>query len=432
MYDQQMFSLEFAETTSTKIVAIVKIAPAFVALFYEHALSCYALVAQAPGFRKGSVPRDYIERNYTAAILNQLEHFLFVCYVEPFLFYTLRKKSIALVGKPKLISVQLSVGSEAIFRFSCMTLPCQASNQWRHTNFRAPARKNYRDLDNQVISFLTEELGPAKTAVAPTISPEDWIGFELKPSIIASAEALFPVHFWLRIGNEDPDHEACQLFANRESATCVTTQARFLQDYFQAAHETQYTFNISITHHISHKLFCLDLFKKHFKLRSEKDVHRKLIEVFSYRNDISQRRETAEAVLKIIIKQNPFQVPFDLIAEERERIVANMMNNPDYYVYKSQSDFQEKVDQLAQKQIKEAALIDAIAYSERIEVTDQDIAGYLNLLKRPRMKEFIYFELPDSRMHEREIPLPREMVYRTCLREKTLNTIIHTLTRSSL
>ncbi len=431
MYDQQMFSVEYTETTSTKMVVIVTIAPRFVALFYEHAISCYSAIAQAPGFNKGLVPRDYIERNYSPAILNQLEQFLLICYAEPFLVYTLRKRHLPVVGKPTLVSARVAVGVGAVFHFACVLLPLQVSNQWRHTNFRAPARKNYRDLDNQVTTFLVEEAAYQRVGGAG-IAPEDWIEFELVPVGSMPAGMVKPVNFWLRIGSEDPDYEASQLFVQRDVRAPVMTQARFLQDYFHATHENQYTFALTVTQHIPHRVFCLDLFKRHFKLRSEKDVHRKLIEVFSYRNDLSQRRETVEAVLKIIVKQNPFQVPSELIAEERNRIIGTMSSNPDYYVYKTQPDFQEKVDQLAQKQLKEAALIDAIAYAERIELTDQDIASYFNLLKRSRMKEFIYFELPDSRMYEREIPLSRESIYRTCLREKTLNLIIHTLTKTSL
>ena len=46
---------------------------------------------------------------------------------------------------------------------------------------------------------------------------------------------------------------------------------------------------------------------------------------------------------------------------------------------------------LAEKQLKEAIMIETIAYQENIQVTDEDIVGMLNLYKRPRTKQFIYF-----------------------------------------
>ena len=71
--------------------------------------------------------------------------------------------------------------------------------------------------------------------------------------------------------------------------------------------------------------------------------------------------------------------------------------NPDYHVYKSQLDFKEKIRQLAEKQLKETIIIDAIAYQEGIEITDEDVRSYLNFLQRPRTKEFVYFAPPPTR-----------------------------------
>lgn len=432
MNSRQEFSLEITEVAPTKLVAAVTPAPSLVQLLYSHMLARYQTTARAPGFTQGALPADYIARNYHSSITTQLQQFLLRCYAEPFLLHALRKRGVLSIGQPYLTATRMTAPQTITFLFECTPLPCQVSNQWRHTNFRAPPRKNYRDLDNQVHAFRTDEALLAAD-IPGTIIADDWIGFDLLPSAFAAEahQKAMAARFWLKIGSEDPDQEARQLFVDKRPQSQITTQAQFLQDYFCASQEAQYTFDLTIAHHIPYTAFCFDAFKHHFKLRSDKDVHRKLIEVFSYRNDISQRRETAEAVLKLILKQHPFQVPADLVHEERMRILSHIAQSPDYYVHKAQPDFDEKVELLAQKQLKEVALIDAIAHAERIEVNEHDIASYLNLLKRPRTKEFVYFRLPETRHHEREIPIAHELLYQTCLREKTLNTIIHILTRSS-
>ena len=105
-------------------------------------------------------------------------------------------------------------------------------------------------------------------------------------------------------------------------------------------------------------------------------------------------------------------------------VLQAVQDNPDYHVYKSQPDFKEQIRQLAEKQLKETIIIDAIAYQEGIKVSQEDIRAYLNLLKRPRMKEFLHFILPPNKVLGQDIPLSAELVKRFCLREKTLNHII--------
>ena len=75
--------------------------------------------------------------------------------------------------------------------------------------------------------------------------------------------------------------------------------------------------------------------------------------------------------------------------------------------------------------------VDTISFQENIQATDDDIVNYLNLLKRPRTKEFIYFEIPQTKMYDQEIPLQQEELRRYCQREKTLNYIIHYLTKKN-
>jgi FKBP-type peptidyl-prolyl cis-trans isomerase (trigger factor) len=82
---------------------------------------------------------------------------------------------------------------------------------------------------------------------------------------------------------------------------------------------------------------------------------------------------------------------------------------------------------LAEKQLKELAIIDTLAYKENISVTKDDIFGYINLMKRPRTREFIYFTLPTTKTYGQELPLSHETIRQQCLREKTLNYVIQRL-----
>jgi FKBP-type peptidyl-prolyl cis-trans isomerase (trigger factor) len=98
-------------------------------------------------------------------------------------------------------------------------------------------------------------------------------------------------------------------------------------------------------------------------------------------------------------------------------------------VYRKQKDFNFWIQQLAEKQVKETLLIDQLIYRENIVVTHEDIVNYLNLDKRQRMREFIYFGLPESKHYGQEMPLVTNELSRVCAREKAINYVIYYLTK---
>lgn len=152
--------------------------------------------------------------------------------------------------------------------------------------------------------------------------------------------------------------------------------------------------------------------------------------MFSYRNDLSQRRATAEAAIKLLLSKHRFDVPENLIAHQQKLVLVALQSNPDYHVYRTQKDFKLRVQQLAEKQSRECILLDQFAFHENLQVSHDDITYYLNLIKRPRTKEFVYFEPPVTKIHGQEIPISTEELKNTCLREKTLNHIIYHLTKA--
>jgi FKBP-type peptidyl-prolyl cis-trans isomerase (trigger factor) len=158
-------------------------------------------------------------------------------------------------------------------------------------------------------------------------------------------------------------------------------------------------------------------------------MFKKMIEVFSYSNDMSQRRKTAEESLKLLLSKNQFSVPNHLTLRQEARIINTIQSNPDYHVYRTQTDFKKRIKQLAERQTKECLILDQIAYHENITPTHHDVKHYLNLIKRPRTKEFIYFDPINTKINGQEVPVSAEALKFVCLREKTLNYIIHHLTK---
>jgi len=403
---------------------------AIVAL-YEQAARGQQSIVQAPGFIRGSVPVEYIKQNFKEHLLEHLEEFLLRLGVVNFLYRELRLRKQAIVGDPRLTRVELAPSVDATFYFDANILHDVAVYEWKYLPFAAPQRKKYRDLDRQVKTFLEEEQAARESYTDESINEHDWVGFRM--SVVDEADHHvapdLSSDFWLKIGSEETESSLREVFRGKRVGDVFVTDDRGAQEYFSNCLDSCYRFRIEITNLVPHAYFCVDSFKRQFRVKTRKDTHDKFIEVFSFRNHITQRRAMAQEALALLISKHPFDVPNHLVLRQQEEVLNAVRQSSDYNVYRTQSDFDLRLRQLAIKQVKEAVFVDALAYHENLVVTDQDICCYLNLMNRPRMKEFLYFSLPSFKIQGQEMPIPGEQLKRVCMREKALNHAIYHLTK---
>lgn len=421
-------------------------------LEYEHPRFCYATVVvpssyvstlyrlaaqaqqhniEAPGFSKGCVPIAYIEQNFSSTLIDHIKEFLFQYAALSFLYHEIQQRKILAIGEPRLQSIAIKLGEDARFTFELTLFPDLHIQEWRYYPFKAPKRKKYKDLDRQVESFVKEERELLKNHESDPITVGDWVNFSLclvddkgQPLLDDLIEIL-----WLKIGDEEADAGMHELFLDKRIGDTFTSDKKGLQEYFSNTIETNYQFRIEVLDVVPHTYFCFDALKKHFKLKTNKELFQKLIEVFSYRNDLSQRRSMAEESLKLLLSKHRFPIPNHLVLRQLKQILDAIQDNPDYHVYRAQKDFKDRVRELAEKQIKEMILLGQLAIQDNLNATQLDIKSYLTLTMRPRMKEFIYFDVPSTKVRGQERPLSHELLKISCLREKALNHIIYHLTR---
>jgi FKBP-type peptidyl-prolyl cis-trans isomerase (trigger factor) len=433
MENKQTCSLEFSikQVSSHFGYATIAIPEKYVEKLYAQASHAQQSGIHTHGFSKGTTPLDYIEKNFQPHLLEHIKEFLFKYFVINWLYQELSSRKILIAGDPRLTDISVHPNQNAQYSFS-LTLSKTISLQgWKRLPFKAPKRKNYKDLDKQVKSFLRDELKSSKDYLSNEISVNDWICFSV--CILDLKEnSLFNDYnetLWVKIGAEEVDLPLQKMFLGKKVGESFITDNSFLQEYFSSHIDTHYSFKVTILDLTPHAFFSVQHFKKHFRVRNNQELHLKLIEVFSYRNDMSQRRSTAEETLKLLLSRHTIEVPNHLVLRQQKTILDDIHHNPDYQVYKMQSDFQDKVRLLATKQVKEIILMHQLACYENISVTNEDIKGYLNLTKRPRTKEFIYFEPPNTKFLGQEAPLSAALISQCCLREKTLNHAIYYLTK---
>lgn len=422
------FSLEAQSPYFSKI--LVTVPASLVDAFFDTAIKTHTQYLATQGFTRGDIPRGYVEQNFKAPLTQHVQQFIFNYFVVDTVYRQLHEKKVLYGGCPKLNSIELEPHADAKFHFELSTIPEIPLLNWRYFPFKAPKRKNYKDLDRQVENFLKEEREKMDDSQRG-IDVGDLVSFDIY-IIDDNGKPLFETtreNFWLKIGDEAGDEELQSIFLTKKLGDVFCSSVNNLQHYFSDELPHNYNFCIEIKDIIHAHYFCFDLLKKHFKLKTQKELNQKLIEVFSYRNDLSQRRSTVEDAFKLLLSKHKFDVPNYFVLRQQDKIMESLSMNPDFHVYRVQTDFKEQVRRLAEKQTKELMIIDQIAAKEDLSVNHEDLKGYLNLTLRPRMKEFLYFTPPNTKFYGRETPLAAEQIKQQCLREKTLNHVLYHLTK---
>lgn len=427
-----IFTIEHSYEKPTLCRATITVARSLVDTFFDETAVALQNNIQAYGFQQGDVPVEYIAKQYKINITEHLKEFFFKFGIVNFLFQEIRGQKLLVAGDPRLVDIDLEHQKDARFVFELSVFPAIALSEWKYFPFKAPNRKNYKDLDRQVEAFIQDEQKNLDTnAQEGAIALGDWVNFDV--SVVdkghTSLDDRFIQNFWLKLGNEEVESNLRQLFIGKKKNDEFVVANNGLQDYFSDQLRASYNFKVKIVDVVPYAYFCFDQFKDHFRVKTNKDMHKKLIEVFSYRNDVSQRLTMVEEAFKLLLSRHRFFAPNHLVLRQQKIILGAIQTNPDYNVYRKQKDFNFWIQQLAEKQVKETLLIDQLIYRENIVVTNEDMVNYLNLDKRPRMREFIYFNLPDSRLYGQEMPLATYELSRVCAREKAINYVIHYLTK---
>lgn len=427
----EAFHLDIQQAKPSLSTATVIVPAAIVTTLYQDAIKTQQVEVQAYGFQKGNAPIGYIEQNFKQSLIDHLKEFLLRYFVLYFLIDELTRKKILIAGEPRFKQAHIIPGQDAHFLFEFSVFPAIQFQDWKYFPFKAPKRKNYKDLDRQVETFIEEELKAREKHNDGTIAIGDWVNFTACP-ITKEGIPIFGDQknsLWLKIGDEEVDRPFHELFLHKQKGYRFITDNEQLHECFSSSIDNKTKFLVTIEDSLAHSYFCIDNFKHHFKLKTNKEVYQKLIEVFSYRNDISQRRAMVEESLKLLLSKHRFDVPNYLVLRQQHEILSTIQSNPDFYVYRVQKDFEQRIQELALKQTKEKLLLDQLAYNENITVNHQDIKAYLNMLKRKWTKEFIYFDPLQTKIHGQEFPVNAIELAHICLREKTINHIIYHLTK---
>lgn len=411
--------------------AVIDIGPEIVDAVSKQTISLYAKHSQPQGLKHQVLPAEYVKNEHKEGITNNVKKFLLKHIVLDFLINQIIAKKIPAANHPRLTNMELLANQHARYFFDLSVAAPIILKEWKLFSFKSPKRKRYKDLDKQVELFIKQEQSNSKKQDHETVQENDWIYFEVAP-IDKNKKPILPLHkinLWMKINTKYVAKPFQSLFINKKTSNIFITDKTPLDDSFQDNISQTNPFLITIKSIIKGSYLSIDAFRNTFKLKNKKEIQAKLIEVFSYRNDISQRRSIIEEVFHLLFAKHRFEIPKHLTIRKQESLLLSLKSLPDYQVYKSQKDFPEKITLLAEKLLKEEILIDQITYQENIKTSTKDIKHYLTFFNNDRLREFVYFKPSLEPIEETDIPLHESFLKQAVTREKTLNYIIHTLTK---
>jgi len=418
--------LDLKKISSHLAKVIVTVESSIVHKIRTQTIRLYKSHVNAAGLKK--IPDSYIESNYNKEITKVLHNFILYHFVIDYIHSETIEKKLPLTNTPRLTAIETVENNAIRYSFDISLADQIDIREWKNFSFKAPKRKNYKDLDKQVSFFLKQQCDTARQSDISTITHSDWVCFNAT-LLDVDHKPLLAQHknnLWIKIHLKTIELPLFKSFVGKKVDDEFITTSLSLIQHFNHDICDKHAFHITITSIVKGSIFALDAFKGMFRLKNKSDVHEKLIEVFSYRNDLSQRKAIIEEMFHLFLSKHRFEIPKHLVLRKQEEILNIIKKRPDYQVYKLQKNFLNQVALLAEKQLKEEILIDQIAATENIKVENKDLHNYLNLFTTERLKEFVYFK-PISGLEETTTPIHNSTLKTICRREKTLNYVLHQL-----
>src|SRR5438445_3923085 len=254
-----LFSIENNYEQPTLCRVTIVVCKSLVNSFFEETAATLKSTINAHGFQQGEVPVEYIAKQYKVNITEHLKEFFFKFGIVNFLFQEMRAQKLLVAGDPRLIDIFLEHDSDARFVFELSVFPTIPLNEWKYFPFKAPNRKNYKDLDRQVEAFVQEEQKNLEKCIPDNgISIGDWVNFNV--SIVDKAHAFlderFVQNFWLKLGNEEVEGHLRSLFLGKKKGDDFVVHNKGLQDYFSDQLRACYNFKVNVVDVVPYAYFC--------------------------------------------------------------------------------------------------------------------------------------------------------------------------------
>ncbi len=305
--------LEFcAKRESSSVMQIcINVAPYLVNKIKKYTVETYRNKISTKGFADGTIPDSFIEKNYSKSIIESTLKFILKFFVTDYLEEQILQHQFVCLSASNLHNVEVLSDNSVNYVFKNAIINPIMTTNWEKISFHPPRRKLYKDLDRQASIFIKNSEDEELKKVSDQVEDGDWVCFSatLLNSNNQPAIRDFKNQFWLKIDTKYIATPLHQSFLEKKEGEIFFVEELLVFGMPSDLLSVKGKFKISIVSIVKSNKFSLQRFKSVFSLPDTKAAHEKLIEIFSFRNDISQRRLIIEEAFRVLFNKFRFEVP---------------------------------------------------------------------------------------------------------------------------
>jgi len=303
--------LTIKESSSHLVQAVVTISSDIFNQVKFYITEFHSKYSRPQGLESIDLPFNYIEKENREKIESSIKKFILKYIVFDFMAMQIPNKRVSLANGPRIASIVLEDDNTLKYYFDLSMASQLSMKDWKLFSFKAPKRKQYKDLDKQVDLFIKSENSIYKKQNFELIENYDWVNFaavlldDKNVGVIPDYES----NFWLRINIDEIEEPFQKNFVGKKLGDSFTITGFPLVGEIRDLISEQSKFSINIKSIVKGMELDQETFKSFFKLKTKSNLHSKMIEVFSYRNDVSQRKAIIEEVFHLLFSKHRFEIP---------------------------------------------------------------------------------------------------------------------------
>lgn len=336
--------------------------------------------ARIPGFRPGKAPENLIRSRFAQHIKDEvINHVIPEAYKE-----SLDQNRFDVVSEPALTDVMYSEGSPLLFKITIETRPQVEAKNYK--GLQLEGRKI--EVTDEEVDQMLKNYQEAAAEIIPLPDTAAETGHFIQAHVKASSEVagkkktVFDNKTLIELGSSSNHAAFNENLAGKKAGDSLTFEATYPDDYPEksiAGKTIHYDVRIESVN--ERRIAPLDdeFAKDLGNFTSLEDLKGKIRQDLINQKNAQQRNELKDNILKQLIDSHPFVVPETLVHKETESLLrdyAYALRQRGANLQDPSIDWKEaqvRLGSQAERNIRGSILIESIADSEKIEVTEEDV-----------------------------------------------------------
>lgn len=341
-----------------------------------------------PGFRKGRAPRRLLEKKFGKETTEQIKLKLLADASES----ATKDNELNVLGEPNIDFEKIELPAEGPLKFD---FEVEVKPEFELPQLEGiPISKTKMEVTDEQVDRETEQL----QKLSGIWTPRQEEAIELDDQVIADVvlkiegveeeDKLNNIEIYVRHNGfvgAVPVEKLDELLIGAKIGDVKQTEAEVPKTFFREEYRGKKV-DVQLTIKEIKWLKPADLdenFLKRYDMQDENELRQKLHEALQSRLETQVRSEMAQQIYKYLLDSTNFDLPLDIVASHSETLLKRQYANlimrglPRDMVDQKMEQLKASSEEQAKEQLKIFFIMDKIAKEFKIEVSEEEINGYI-------------------------------------------------------